>query len=686
MHNWIACFKALLPAALVPALFLWTGGAPAGAAPETFTERLNPVSLTEAERGWLRMHPLIRVAQDPAWPPVEFADDEGRPSGMSEDYLSMLERQLGIRFQRVVNLSWQEAYARLRTHDIDMTTSVAVTPERRKFWAFTRPYNRIPLAIVTLSHVTYIAGMKDLQGRRVAMVEGYAINEWLRRDFPGIEPVRVASAREGLESVQRGESFAFIENMLVVGYYMAKLRMMNLKIAGETPYVNAQCMAVRKDWAPLIPILQKGLDSIPESEHERIYRKWVPIRYEHGFDYGLLWRALALFAVILAGFSLWVWRLRREIGRRKSVEADLKASEERFRSIVEFAPEPIFIHAERRFIYLNPPALKLLGAKDLEEMTGKPVLDMIDPEFHEIVNERLRILYEERRPARGLMELRFLRLDGSGVWVETAGEPIVYNGRNGALVFVRDVSERRRADQERRRFTEELERSNRELQQFAYVASHDLQEPLRMISSYLQLIERRYRDRLDQDANDFIDFAVDGANRLQALIIGLLEYSRVRTHGRPFQAVDLGKVVDMVLRDLTLQLVESGAGVEYDGLPVIMADESQMARLFQNLIANAIKFRSPGRKPLIRISFEKREGEFVFCVNDNGIGIEPQYYERIFVIFQRLHSREEYPGTGMGLSICKRIVERHGGRIWVDSQPGEGSSFCFTIPVNETVV
>jgi light-regulated signal transduction histidine kinase (bacteriophytochrome) len=246
--------------------------------------------------------------------------------------------------------------------------------------------------------------------------------------------------------------------------------------------------------------------------------------------------------------------------------------------------------------------------------------------------------------------------------------------------LTREIERRKKVEEQNRLYTEELALSNVDLQQFAYVASHDLQEPLRMISGYLQLIERRYKDKLDDDANTFIHYAVDGANRLQALIGGLLEFSRVRTHGKVFAAVDIGAVLDGVCRDLQPLIVESGATVFYERMPIITGDEAQSTRLLQNLLQNALKFRKEGIPPKIDISVVTTVEHHLFCVKDNGIGIEPQYFERIFTIFQRLHTREEYPGTGIGLSICKRIVERHGGSIWLESTPGTGTSFYFSIP------
>jgi signal transduction histidine kinase len=227
---------------------------------------------------------------------------------------------------------------------------------------------------------------------------------------------------------------------------------------------------------------------------------------------------------------------------------------------------------------------------------------------------------------------------------------------------------------------DELSRSNSDLQQFAYVASHDLQEPLRMVASYVQLLARRYRGKLDSDADEFIAYAVDGAKRMQHLINDLLAYSRVTSQGQVFDPVDCNGVLEEVLNNLRVAVEESRAVVTHDPLPTVMADERQLGQLFQNLIGNAIKFHD-AEPPNVHLSAEQRSGDWLFSVRDSGIGMDPQYAERIFVIFQRLHDREKYPGTGIGLAICKKIVERHGGHIWVVSQTGQGATFYFTLPI-----
>jgi light-regulated signal transduction histidine kinase (bacteriophytochrome) len=248
---------------------------------------------------------------------------------------------------------------------------------------------------------------------------------------------------------------------------------------------------------------------------------------------------------------------------------------------------------------------------------------------------------------------------------------------------IRDITTRKTAEAHLLNKVEELNRSNEELGQFAYIASHDLQEPLRMVASYTQLLSRRYKGKLDSDADEFISFAVDGASRMQRLIQDLLAYSRVGTKGSDLLDTSCEEALQQALVNLRGSIEESGALVTHDPLPAVLADEMQLVQLFQNLVGNAIKYQSPGI-PRIHISAAMNgEKKWIFSVKDNGLGIDPQYFERIFGMFQRLHKREEFAGTGIGLAICKKIVERHGGSISVESQPGQGSTFRFALAGNE---
>jgi len=266
-------------------------------------------------------------------------------------------------------------------------------------------------------------------------------------------------------------------------------------------------------------------------------------------------------------------------------------------------------------------------------------------------------------------------LYNASVYKDESGEVI------GVFAAARDITERKKAEEILKLKLEELARSNAELEQFAYVSSHDLQEPLRMVTSYLQLLQRRYQGNLDDKADKYIHFAVDGAFRMQNLINDLLEFSRVTTRARDPVPMDSEFILDQVLSNLEVFIEENKPTVSHDPLPEVIADSTQLVQVFQNLIINGIKFHSE-EAPKIHISAEKKESKWVFSVQDNGIGIDPQYSGKIFEVFKRLHKKEEYPGTGIGLAICKKIVERHGGHIWVESELGKGSTFYFTLPIN----
>ncbi|HML04968.1 MAG TPA: ATP-binding protein [Methanobacterium sp.] len=357
------------------------------------------------------------------------------------------------------------------------------------------------------------------------------------------------------------------------------------------------------------------------------------------------------------------------------------------------------------------------------------ILDMVVPEDQQIVNDSLEKALREHQPFK--YDIKILHKDGNYREISCKGEVITdFAGHPLKIVCVeQDITERKEIEyalweaknelestvkrrtrelnqinmllqnelderkvteeklkesqKELKSMIEELKRSNDELQQFAYITSHDLQEPLRTISSFTQLIERRYKGQMDSDSDEFIEYIVDATRRMQELIKDLLEYSRVTTMGREFELVDTQEILQKTISNLHAAIKENDAIISYDELPEVMADSRQIGQLFQNLISNAIKFRKKDEKPKIRISARKNENEYIFNVSDNGIGIEKEYFDRIFTVFQRLHTREEYQGTGIGLSISKKIVERHGGNIWVESEPDKGSTFYFVLPIKQ---
>ena len=361
--------------------------------------------------------------------------------------------------------------------------------------------------------------------------------------------------------------------------------------------------------------------------------------------------------------------MRRRLDAR---EAALVASEERLRMVIGNAPLILFtLDPDGVYTMSEGAALAALG-RERGDAVGRSVFDVY-------------------RDHPDLLDYTRQALAGTAVTFPSRVRGAVFDnhlvplrdehGRVISIIGVAtDITERARAEAALDESRHELERSNTELALFAYIASHDLQEPLRTIASYLQLLKRRYRGKLDENADDFIDYAVDGATRMSRLIQDGLAYSRVGTRPKEFVPVDFGTLVRETLSDLRARIEETGARIVYDGLPIVWGDNAQLSQLFQNLIGNALKFRRPDAAPEVVVSAERRGDVWTIRVRDNGIGIAPEQAERIFQVFQRLHTREEYEGTGIGLAVCKKIVERHGGRLWVESTPGQGTTFLFTVP------
>ena len=383
------------------------------------------------------------------------------------------------------------------------------------------------------------------------------------------------------------------------------------------------------------------------------------------------------------GSVIGVLGMYEDITAQVELEEAVRLSNERFRVVFEQAPIGIGINdREGRYVHANRSLCQLTGYTEAE-LLQRSYLDITfseDVRADQALDDQL---LSGKIPAFTL-EKRYLRKDGRPVWInltvalirDADGEPLYRVG------IVEDISERRAAQALLEERTRELARSNADLEQFAYTAAHDLQEPLRAVSSFTRLLERRYRTQLDATAGEYIDFITSGADYMRQLLDDLLAYARVDQRGRNFSSVGMEAALAQALANLQLPREASEALITHDPLPEVQGDELQLVELLQGLLENALKFRSSER-PHIHVSARRSAAEWLFSVRDNGIGIERQYFERIFIIFQRLHLQEEYPGTGVGLAICKKIVERHGGRIWVDSEPGVGSTFYFTLAPNQ---
>jgi len=366
--------------------------------------------------------------------------------------------------------------------------------------------------------------------------------------------------------------------------------------------------------------------------------------------------------------------LKKEIALRTKAEDELHTQWRTYLTILENFPEVLYVTDPQthEVLFVNRVFREMLGNDPQGGICYEKFQGLSGPcpfcTNITLLETRQPCVWEHYNP---LVDKHFMINDQLILWPD---------GREVRFELAVDISLQKQAEIEKQKLFQELERSNKELEQFAYIASHDLQEPLRMVSSYTQLLERRYKDKLDADATDFINFAVDGANRMQRLINDLLDFSRINTRSGNPDKMDPHRAVGQAIVNLQASIDETRAIVSTEDMPAITADFPQIAQLFLNLIGNAIKFRSQ-ESPRIHISATTQGDLATFTVRDNGIGIDPEYAEKIFQIFQRLHSKTDYPGTGIGLAICKRIVEKHGGRIWVESAPGQGTAFKFTMPL-----
>ena len=356
----------------------------------------------------------------------------------------------------------------------------------------------------------------------------------------------------------------------------------------------------------------------------------------------------------------------------------LQESETRFSALADASPVMIWMtDTDNRSYYFNKSWLDFTG-KSLEQETGVAWQKGLHPDDVKAFNAITDCI---KRKEKYTYEYRLLRCDGNYRTVFEVGNPrfLPDGSFAGYMGSCMDITETKIVKNELANQTKELMRSNEELEQFAYVASHDLQEPLRMIISYVQILQKNIEQNNTTGLGEFMNYVLDGTSRMQSLINDLLQFSRVNRKGSVFSLVDLNEILKIATSHLTARISENNATVTYSDMPKVKGDTSQLIRLFQNLIDNAIKFKAPDRQPEIKICVEERAEDFVFSIKDNGIGIEDKFYNRIFVIFQRLHTRNEYEGTGIGLAVCKKIVERHGGEIWVESKRNEGSSFFFSI-------
>ncbi|MBU1106024.1 MAG: transporter substrate-binding domain-containing protein [Candidatus Riflebacteria bacterium] len=663
-------------------------------------------TLSEQERTWLHEHPVIRVFQDSGWPPVEFINEHGQHSGISEEYLRLIEQLLEVKFELAPNQDWLEAFAKMKRWEIDMTMSVAETPQRAEFWAFTKPYLNIPIVIATQMDVTYIADLHELIGKRVAVVKNYAIDEWLSRDFPGIQRVHVKATVEGLEMLQRGEVFAYIDNLLIIGYYQAKMLAAAVKIAGQTPYVNAQCIAVRKDWAPLAGILQKALESISEKQRNDIYRKWLPIRYEHGFNYTLFWKILSIFVLVILGMVFWNRKLAREIGFRKQAEMEIAESRAKLKAALESMIDAVFISdVNGAIIEFNEAFATFHRFKSKNECRENlsnysSILEVYLPDGT-LAPLNMRAIPKALRGETGInIEYTLRRKDSGETWVGIYNFSPILDKNNaivGAVVVGRDITEYKQAEEEKKKLEAQLFQAQKmeSIGQLAGGVAHDFNNMLSVIVGYVELAMEKVA--MENSLHADLEEILAAANRSADITRQLLAFARKQTIAP--KVLDLNKTIENMLKMLRRLIGEDIDLVWLPGVEVcpVKIDPVQVDQILANLCVNARDAISNVGKITIateNIEFDENycadhavvPGEYVLiAVSDNGKGIAPENMNKIFEPFfttKRLNN-----GTGLGLATVYGIVRQNNGFIDVYSEPENGTTIRIYLPrhTGETV-
>lgn len=478
-------------------------------------------------------------------------------------------------------------------------------------------------------------------------------------------------AGEGIFGVDRDRKITFINDAAEEMFLLNPGENIGADIRSIIKRIGPNGSAFAGDVSPLLTPLSDG---IPRNGSNEIF--WRSDGMNFPVDYHSA-------PIIEQGELTGLVVTFNDVSARNRAEQSLRTSEKKFRVLAETANDAIVSSDGRgSIIYFNKTAERIFGYR-AREVFGVPLTLLMPQECHDREEQGIE-QFMSTAEAEGVgkpVELVGRRKDGSEFPIELSLASWKTGDDRYFTAIIRDITERKQILNTLAERAAALTRSNQELEQFAYVASHDLQEPLRMITGYTQLLAKRYHGRLDQDADEYIAYAVDGAKRMQTLINDLLAYSRVGTRGKEFTRTECEAILKTILTNLQVAVQESGAVITYDALPVVVCDGGQIGQLLQNLIGNAIKYRN-SRAPEIHVGCKPEDGRWLFWVKDNGIGIDPEYAERIFAIFQRLHTREEYPGTGIGLAVCKKIVERHGGSIWVDSALGKGATFHFTLPIS----
>lgn len=549
LHSILDAAMASFSAASVQEIYERWGGAG-----WSQTAELSWIDLSPQEKQWLNEHPVIRVGSNPRWAPLEFGDAIGAPRGIAYEYLERFGRALGVTFRYVPIPSWRQAQAKLREDEVELLTSLNKASARKVDIEFSTPYLSLPAAVFTREDVPYVGQVSQLEGRKVGVVLGYGMEEYLRAQAPGIRLEPVKDTPGALIMLESGELDAYAGNLLVTSHYIRQGGHARLKVGGDLDFVYQPAFAARKDMKILAQILAKALAGVGDSEKNAIANKWMKVAYEQRIDYRKLYKYAAGTLALMGVFFYWNRRMAAEIRRRKAVEASLRKSEE-------------------------------------------------------------------------------------------------------ALVA-----------------------ANKELEAFSYSVSHDLRAPLRHVSGFVQLLQANAKGQLDETGVRYLEVISGAAKKMGELIDDLLSFSRTGRAQMHVEPVPLGPLVDECRRELEPETRGRDIDWRIGDLPEVAADRALLRQVLANLLGNAVKYSRKRATARIEVSARREGNEIVVCVRDNGAGFDMKYADKLFGVFQRLHTEAEFEGTGIGLANVRRIVVRHGGRTWAEGEVDQGAAFYFALP------
>ncbi|MCE5300033.1 MAG: transporter substrate-binding domain-containing protein [Spirochaetia bacterium] len=618
----------------------------------------------------------ITVISDDNYPPYIFRDNEKKLHGILVDQWELWQKKTGVAVD-IKAMDWALAQKYMEDGKADVIDTIFYTPERAKKYDFSPPYCSIEVPVFFSREISGINGLNSMRGFAIAVKSGDAcINVFkaggvnILIEYPNYESI--------IRDAAAGKVKIFCVDKPAALYYLNKTGMRGEFRMTAPLYTGRFHRAVKKADTATLALVNEGFKKISKREYKAIDHRWMGT----GMDGRNIARAAVPIAggaaVIIALLLLWNLSLKVQVDSKTK---ELAESEEKFRTLAEQSLLGTLILMDGALVYMNSGMEKITGYsfEEMKSRQGFGLERLFAREDAEDIKDYMSHASMEEYGYEAKMQVKITAKDGTNKWVEIYGKVIKFTGKAAVIASMVDVTQVKLAQDMLKKTVEILRESNAELEKFAYVASHDLQEPLRTISSYAELIDSRYGHKIDPEAMEFFRFIKENARLMKNLIRDLLDYSRLNKTGVTEQ-VDTADTVRECLQALNGQISDKKAVIEQGELPVVTAYRSQMLQLFVNLISNAIKFTAPGVLPVVKIGAVRGSGEWVFHVSDNGIGIDKMYHDRIFDIFSRLHSSEEYEGTGIGLALCKKIVTKLGGKIWLESEMGKGTTFYFTVP------